>query len=64
MCLNNYLKLAPGEESEFDRLWAEQPGEDKQVVNASEKTATCWGGAMWSAINSKRGSGRCRRRSR
>lgn len=35
-CLNNYLKLAPGEESEFDRLWAEQSTEVTQVVNSFE----------------------------
>ena len=37
-CFDNYLKLAPADESEFDRLWAEQV-EGTQVVNSIEERA-------------------------
>lgn len=33
-CFNNYLRLAPADEPEFDRLWAERAAEEKQVVNS------------------------------
>lgn len=35
-CFDNYLKLDPAEEPEFDRLWAQQ-AEDAQVVNSIEE---------------------------
>ncbi len=38
-CFDNYLKLAPADESEFDRLWAEQAPEGMQVVNSIEERA-------------------------